>query len=138
MKIKINILDIVTDEKCYEYLRLVRWQDGVKCVDCESEEIMNNGSMSHNEHVRRYECRSCGKGFNDLSVTEFANSNKPLKVWILSLYFMGLNLSDRQIAQELDLTEKTAQEITTKLRKGIVKKSLIYNLSRQLKQMKFT
>jgi transposase-like protein len=135
---KLNILDLVTDERCYDYLRKVRWQEGVECPNCQSKEIVKNGSTSHNELIQRYECQSCDRGFNDLSGTIFSHSNKPLKVWIVALYFMGLNLSNRQIAQELDMTEKTAQEMTETLRAGIVKKSLIYNLSMQWKQMKFT
>jgi len=134
---KLNILDLVTDEKCYEYLRKVRWQAGVACPTCQSKEIVKNGSTSHNELILRYKCQSCEGGFNDLSGTIFSHSNKPLKVWIVALYFMGLNLSNRQIAQELDMSEKTAQEMTETLRAGIVKKSLIYNLSMQWKQMKF-
>jgi len=40
---------------------------------------------------------------DDLSDTIFAGHHQPLRVWILCLYFMGLNLSSEQIAQELDL-----------------------------------
>jgi hypothetical protein len=36
---------------------------------------------------------------------------------------MGLNLSNRQIAQELDLNETDAQKMTTTLREGIVEKA---------------
>ena len=39
---------------------------------------------------------------------------------MLCLYFMGLNLSNRQIAHELDLSESDAQEMTEQLRDGIV------------------
>lgn len=138
MSIKLNILNLVTDEKCYEYLRLVRWESGISCPHCKSNNVLEKGRSSHNEQIQRYSCQDCDQGFNDLTGTIFANSNKPLKVWILALYFMGLNLSNRQISQELDMTEKTAQEIATKLRQGIVKKSLIYNLNKQWKLMKFT
>lgn len=134
---KLNILDLVTDEKCFDYLRQVRWAEGVYCPGCKSDSIVKNGRSSHNALVHRYECKSCGKGFNDLSATPFAQSNKPLKVWLIALYFLGLNLSNRQIAQELDMSEKTAQEMTEKLRAGIVKKSLIYDLAQKWKQMKF-
>jgi len=44
-------------------------------------------------------------------------------VWILCLYFMGLNLSNEQIAQELDVDRSDVQQMTTQLRQGIVKKS---------------
>ncbi len=43
------------------------------------------------------------KRFDDLTGTVFSGHHQPLKVWILCLYFMGLNLSNIQIAQELDL-----------------------------------
>ena len=32
-----------------------------------------------------------------------AGHHQPLRVWVLCLYFMGLNLSNRQIAAELGL-----------------------------------
>lgn len=42
---------------------------------------------------------------------------------MLCLYFMGLNLSNRLIAQELDVSESDAQEMAEQLRNGIVAKS---------------
>jgi hypothetical protein len=47
----------------------------------------------------------------------------PLKVWSLCLYFMGLNLSNEQIAHELALHGSDVQQMTTQLRGEIVKKS---------------
>src|SRR3954462_7670255 len=44
----------------------------------------------------------------------------PLRVWVLVLYFMGLNLSNEQIAKELDLDSDDAQRMTTALREGVV------------------
>jgi len=45
---------------------------------------------------------------------------RPLRVWILCLYFMGLNLSNRQIAQELGLSPSDVQQMTEQLRTGVV------------------
>ena len=42
-----------------------------------------------------------GARFDDLTGTVLAGHHQPLRVWVLCLYFMGLNLSNRQIAQEL-------------------------------------
>lgn len=39
---------------------------------------------------------------------------------MLCLYFMGLNLSNRQIAYELGVDEDIAHEMATQLRQGIV------------------
>src|SRR5215468_5360754 len=61
--------------------------------------------------------------FDDLTDTIFAGHHQSLKVWILCLYFMGLNLSNEQIAHELSINESDAYQMTTELRGGIVKKA---------------
>ena len=40
-------------------------------------------------------------------------------MWVLCLYFMGLNLSNRQIAQELGLSQPDVQLMTEQLRHGL-------------------
>jgi hypothetical protein len=57
-----------------------------------------------------------------LTDTIFAGHHQPLRVWILCLYFMGLNLSNQQIAPELDLHPSDAHPMTGQLRQGIVSK----------------
>ena len=51
-----------------------------------------------------------------------AGHHQPLRVWVLCLYLMGLNLSNRQIAQELDLGETDVQAMTEQLRHGLAAK----------------
>ena len=58
--------------------------------------------------------------FDDLTDTIFAGHHQPLRVWILCLYFMGLNLSSEQIAQELDLDKDDVYQMVSQLRTGIV------------------
>jgi len=41
---------------------------------------------------QRYECKDCDTRFDDLTDTIFAGHHQPLKVWVLCLYFMGLNV----------------------------------------------
>ena len=43
----------------------------------------------------------------------FAGHHQSLRVWVLVLYFMGLNLSNEQIAKELNLDPDDAQRMTT-------------------------
>ena len=64
--------------------------------------------------------RSCGRRFDDLTDTIFAGHHQPLRVWVLVLYLMGLNLSNEQIAKELDLDPDDARRMTTSLREGVV------------------
>ena len=46
-----------------------------------------------------------------------------MRVWVLCLYFMGLNLSNRQIAQELGLDRSDVQAMAEQLRSGLVAKA---------------
>src|SRR2546421_13003601 len=57
---------------------------------------------------QRYECHDCDKRFDDLTDTIFAGHHQPLKEWVLCLYFMGLNLSNEQIAHEFCINESDA------------------------------
>jgi hypothetical protein len=43
-------------------------------------------------------------------------------MWVLCLYFMGLNLSNVQISKELGLDASDVQMVTTRLREGLTVK----------------
>lgn len=121
----INIQSLIDDAKCYETVRELRWAEGVRCPRCGSAEITKRGRDERQKDRQRYECGSCQRQFDDLSGTIFEGHHQPLRVWVLCLYFMGLNLSNQQIAAELDLNKDDVQAMTTQLREGIVaKKSL--------------
>jgi len=77
----------------------------------------------------RYLCKPCARRFDDLTDTILAGHHQPLRVWILCLYLMGLNLSQRQIAQELDLNKDDVHQMTRQLREGIVQKRPAVQLS---------
>ena len=109
----VNIQALIDDAKCYETVRAMRWPDGVRCPDCDSAEVIKDGRDDTEPQRQRYECRGCGRRFDDLTDTIFAGHHQPLRVWVLCLYFMGLNLSNEQIAQELDIDPDDAQVMTT-------------------------
>ena len=104
-------------------MRELRWPDGVECPSCQSTQVIKRGFDDTEPARQRYECTDCHKRFDDLTDTIFAGHHQSLKVWILCLYFMGLNLSNEQIANELDVERSDVQQMTTQLREGIVKKS---------------
>jgi len=118
----INIETLIDDAKCFETLRQLRWPDGIYCYDCESTHIIKRGFDETQPLRQRYQCKACHKCFDDLSDTILAGHHQPLRTWILCLYFMGLNLSNHQIAQELDLNKDDVQNMTAQLRSGIVAK----------------
>src|SRR3954469_22297056 len=116
----VNLLGITDDAKCYEMVRHLRRPDSVRCPHCDSDTVVGLGRDDTEPRRQRYECRSCGRRFDDLTDTIFAGHHRPLRVWVLVLYSMGLNLSNEQIAKELDLDPDDARGMATLLREGIV------------------
>ena len=122
----LQIHHLIDEHKCYEEVRKIRWPQGVHCPFCEAKWISKRGFHTHQAYRQRYRCQACGKQFDDLTGTVFEGHHLPLKVRILCLYFMGLNLSNEQIAAELDLSVNEVQAMTTQLRQGIVVKKACY------------
>ena len=120
---QVNIKHLIDDGQCYQTVRELRWPDGIACPSCESRQVIKRGFDDTEPARQRYECHDCHTRFDDLTDTIFAGHHQPLKVWMLCLYFMGLNVSNEQITQELDVDLSDVQQMTTQLRAGIVKKS---------------
>ena len=120
---QVNIKNLIDEVQCYQTVRELRWPDGIACPSCQSKQVIKRGFDDTEPARQRYECHDCDKRFDDLTDTIFAGHHQPLKVWILCLYFMGLNLSNEQIAHELSINESEAYLMTTEWRGGMVKKS---------------
>jgi transposase-like protein len=116
----LNILNLIDDAKCFETVRSLRWPGGVSCPHCDSSQVIHKGCDDTQPARQRYACSACERRFDDLTGTIFAGHHQPLRVWILCLYFMGLNLSNEQIGKELDLNSDDAQKMTSQLREGVV------------------
>ena len=118
----INLTSLIDDAKCYELIRHYRWPDGVRCTSCSSATVIRHGHDETQRHRQRYRCKDCGARFDDLTGTVLAGHHQPLRVWVLCLYFMGLNLSNQQIAQELGLNGDDVHDMASHLRGGLVAK----------------
>src|SRR5919112_3182038 len=116
----VNIQALIDDAKCFETVRAMRWPDGVRCTECGSSDVVKDGHDDTQPQRQRYHCRGCRQRFDDLTGTIFAGHHQPLRAWILCLYFMGLNLSNQQIAQELGIDPDDTQVMTEQLRAGIL------------------
>lgn len=97
----INLQNLLDDAKCYETVRQLRWPGGVRCPRCDAAAITKQGRDTTQPARRKYRCERCQRYFDDLTGTVLAGHHQPLRVWILCLYFMGLNLLNAQIAQQL-------------------------------------
>lgn len=116
----IHIQSLIDDAKCFDTVRDLRWPDGIKCRNCASPEVTKQGRDETQPERQRYLCKSCERRFDDLTDTIFVGHHQPLRIWILCLYCMGLNRSNAQIAEELDLHTSDVHEMTSHLRQGIV------------------
>jgi transposase-like protein len=126
---RLNIHGLIDNAKCYEMVRQLRWPEKIECPHCHATEIIKNGRDETQHDRQRYLCNMCNRSFDDLTGTVFSGHHKPLSVWMLCLYFMGLNLSNRQIAAELEMNEDSIQEMATILRNGIVQQEPSIELS---------
>jgi transposase-like protein len=114
-----NLSGLMDDAKCFALVRQHRWPDGVRCPACDSGAVIRDGCDDTQRPRQRYRCKACSGRFDDLTGTVLAGHHQPLRVWVLCLYFMGLNLSNRQIAAELGLDASDVQAMTEALRGGL-------------------
>jgi transposase-like protein len=119
----VNLSALIDDAKCFELVRQHRWPDGARCPGCGSAAVARHGRDDTQPYRQRYRCPACGSRLDDLTGTALAGHHRPLRVWVLCLDLMGLNLSNRQIAQELGLSVADVQAMTEHLRTGLVAKS---------------
>ena len=119
----VNLSALLDDAKCFALVRQHRWPEGVRCPGCGSDAVIRDGCDDTQPCRQRYRCKACAGRFDDLTGTVLAGRHRPLRVWVSCLYLMGLNLSDRQIAQELGLSQSDVQPMTERLRHGLAAKT---------------
>src|SRR4051794_17627899 len=116
----VKLSGLMDDAKCFALVRQRRWPEGVRCPGCGSDVVIRDGRDDAQPDRQRYRCKACAGRFDDLTGTALAGRHQPLRVWVLCLYFMSLNLSNRQIALELGLSPSDVQAMTEQLRRGLV------------------
>jgi transposase-like protein len=125
----LNINNLIDENKCYDAIRQSRWPHGVDCPHCTPNKINKRGKNHRQQECRRYTCKKCGKRFDDLTMTIFAGRHQPLSVWFIYAYLMALNVTNKQIAEELNLNESDSQAMAERLREGITKRRIDVRLS---------
>ncbi len=116
----VNLSGLMDDAKRFALVRQHRWPEGVGCCACDISSVIRDVCDHTQPHRQRYRCKAYASRFDDLTGTVLAGHNQPLRVWVLCLYFMGLNLSNRQIVGELGLAISDVQTMTEQLRGGLV------------------
>jgi transposase-like protein len=70
-----------TDQACYEYLYLIRWPDGFKCLYCEYSEAWR---MS----ARIVRCKQCRKKISITAGTIFHDLRKPIRLMFQAMWYV--------------------------------------------------
>ncbi len=116
-------------EECFEYLRNLRWPEGVKCIHCGSPRVYRDGYTS--KGAVKYHCLNCNKYFNDLTNTIFEKHRFPIEEMFYILKEMEhkstLEIS-REIGRKYDSVlafVREVQEIAEKIERGVTLKDLV-------------
>src|ERR1041384_6449093 len=111
-----------TDEKCRNYLEEQRWNGVPTCPFCHSENVcrFKNGKI--------FKCREkeCRKKFSVTVGTIHENTKIPLTKWFLATYILSVHskgISSLQLAQWLDVTQKTAWFLNHRIRVSLTDKA---------------
>src|SRR5271166_2046981 len=70
-----------TEDACLEYLSIVRWPDGYKCLRC--------GKGDYWKKARGlFTCRACGYEASVLAGPLFQDTHKPLRLWFQAMWYV--------------------------------------------------
>jgi len=115
-----NLIELIekfnSEDRCREYLELIRWPSGVCCVRC------GNLSVSKLEKRHQYECNDCGYQFSATAGTVFHDSHLPLWKWFLAAYLIcesKKGMSANQIKRTLGISYKTAWYLCHRIREAM-------------------
>ena len=117
-----NLIDVFErfpdQESCIEYLERIRWRSGVSCPVCECKSVKRKKEDTEGR-VGRWHCAECGLSFKVTHGTVFHGTKIALQKWFLALALI-LNakkgVSSHQLSRDLDLNQKTAWFILTRIR----------------------
>jgi transposase-like protein len=101
------------DDHYLEFLRSQRYDGGVTCPHCGSDEVARKGLRR--KTVQQYYCHECETYFNDLTGTVFAGQRLSLE----EMFYIIQQMDQRPIADvtaDVDRTYKTVLEFAQKAR----------------------
>src|SRR3989442_6358541 len=116
------------DQKAVDYLRQVRWPDGVTCPRCGSDAVEPRERCDNG--LQRFNCVPCAVRlgqqcamFTDWTSSIFEESKLSPLEWLLVMGLWQLKLNATEIAAAADIQERTAQRCSNVLDGGIYETS---------------
>jgi transposase-like protein len=106
-----------SEDRCRDFLKHLRWPDGVECVKCHSK------SISWISTRKQFDCNSCRARFSVTAGTVFHDSHLPLWKWFLATYMMvesKKGMSANQLRRTLRVSYKTAWYLCHRIRSAML------------------
>ena len=105
-----------SEDRCREYLELLRWPSGVCCVRCGETSVWKLAKR------HQYQCNGCDYQFSATAGTVFHDSHLPLWKWFLAAYLIcesKKGMSALQIKRTLGISYKTAWYLCHRIREAM-------------------
>ena len=123
-----NLIEVMErfpdQESCIEHLERIRWRGTPVCPHCGCIEVVRKKEDGVGR-VGRFHCSACHASFKVTCGTVFHGTKIPLQKWFLAISLI-LNakkgLSSYQLQRDLELNQKTAWYILTRIRAEMSKK----------------
>ena len=120
-----NIIDIMqrwpSQEASMAHLERVRWNGRPLCPYCQSDKVCVHASKDRS--LPRWQCQDCHRPFSATVGTIFHHTHLPLQTWFLAMSLMlnaKKNISNAQLARDLDLPYKTAWSLALRIRNAML------------------
>ncbi len=115
------------ENACWEYVVQMRWPDGSRCVECESEGL----DLIRTRKV--FECRQCGKQVSATAGTIFHKSRVPLRKWFWAIFLMATSkkgTSMLYLQRQLGIKSyRSVWMMGHKIRQAMIDREELYTLS---------
>jgi transposase-like protein len=115
---------LIDDQKAADYLRQLRWPNGVQCPRCGSDAVESRERCDNG--LQRFNCVHCAARlgqqcamFTDWTSSIFEESKLRPREWLLVIGLWQLKLNATDIAAAADIQERTAQRCSNLLDGGI-------------------
>ena len=123
-----NLIEVMErypdQESCINHLERIRWRGTPICPLCGCIEVVRKKEDGVGR-VGRWHCSACKASFKETHGTVFHGTKIPLQKWFLAISLI-LNakkgLSSYQLQRDLDLNQKTAWYMLTRIRAEMSKK----------------
>ena len=105
-------------EDCAEAWRRNRWDEGLYCPECGSEQVQTR-QQNYRDHLHRYYCEACGKWFIDTTGTFLEATNVSLRRWVYFAREVDKGRAAGPIGEEIGVTRKTARRMAKTIRQAL-------------------